>query len=274
VSVALGRAPSPGAPAQAAIIGPEAVASFLFQVISGAQLAVGAFAILAVVALVWGHSRKATTLRDNLLPQVEASRQPYSLGRWQMAFWFTLIFAAFVFLFFLLWDANTISAQALGLMGISSATALAAVAVDVVKNSPADACNHGLRALGLNSYDDVIRVRQEIASRQIELKTLAVGARYTQLSSEILDRQLILQTYEDKIRPFVTQGWFRDLTTDLNGTALHRLQSFCWTWVLGVVFVINVYRSLAMQDFSPALLALMGISSAGYVGFKIPEVNN
>jgi hypothetical protein len=230
--------------------------------------------ILVVVVLVWGHARKSTTLRDNLLPQVEPARQPYSLGRWQMAFWFTLIFAAFVFLFFLLWDANTISAQALGLMGISGTTALAAVAVDAAKNTPADACNQGLRALGLNSYDDVLRVRQEIANRQAELQQLPSEQRKTQLSSEILDRQLILQTYDDKIRPFVTQGWFRDLTTDLNGTALHRLQVFCWTWILGIVFVLAVYRGLAMQDFSPTLLALMGISSAGYVGFKIPEVNN
>jgi hypothetical protein len=274
VSVALGRALAPGATPQVTVTGSDTLTSFKFQVISGVQLSVAVFAIILVVALVWGHARNATTLRDNLLPQVQPSRQPYSLGRWQMAFWFTLIFSAFVFLFLLLWDANTISAQALGLMGISGATALAAVVVDVEKNSPADACNLGLQALGLNSYEDVVRVRQEIVSRQAELKTLVAGARYTQLSSEILDRQLTLQTYDDKIRPFVTQGWFKDLTTDLNGTALHRLQVFCWTWALGIVFVIGVYRGLAMQDFSPTLLALMGISSAGYVGFKIPEVNN
>jgi hypothetical protein len=274
VTVSLGRASEPGGAAQETITGAANVTSFQFEVISKTQLALAVLSIVVVVVLVWGHARKAATLRDNLLPQVEPSRQPYSLGRWQMAFWFTLIFAAFVFLFFLLWDANTITAQALGLMGISGATALAAVEVDVAKNTPADDCNRGLRALGLNSFDDVVRIRQEIASRQVELKTLAAGARYAQLSSEILDRQLILQTYDDKIRPFVTQGWFRDLTTDLNGTALHRLQVFCWTWVLGIVFVIAVYRNLAMQDFSPTLLALMGISSAGYVGFKIPEVSN
>jgi hypothetical protein len=44
--------------------------------------------------------------------------------------------------------------------------------------------------------------------------------------------------------------------------------------VLGGIFVIGVYRDLAMPEFGGTLLALMGISSAGYVGFKFPEKNN
>ena len=40
------------------------------------------------------------------------------------------------------------------------------------------------------------------------------------------------------------------------------------------MFVITVYRTLAMPDFNGNLLTLMGISSAGYVGFKFPEVNS
>jgi hypothetical protein len=91
---------------------------------------------------------------------------------------------------------------------------------------------------------------------------------------EIQDRKLVLQTYQDKIKPFVSEGWFKDVTTDLNGTALHRLQALCWTLVLGVVFAIGVYENLSMAEFSGTLLALMGISSAGYVGFKYPEANS
>jgi hypothetical protein len=193
-----------------------------------------------------------------------------------MAFWFTLIFAAFVFLYALLSDTNTISAQALALMGISGTTALAAVGVDAYKDSPADAVNRGLRALGLNSYADVQRLKQEILDRQNELSGAAplTAPRRAQLQTEIQDRMNILRTYEDKVRPFVTQGWFRDMTTDLNGIAIHRLQVFCWTLLLGAVFVIEVYRELSMPEFSGNLLALMAISSAGYVGFKFPEVNS
>ncbi len=244
-----------------------------FRVYSQGHLIGGFVAIAVVLALVWGFGRTRTTLRDNFLPQLPAAQQTYSLGRWQMAFWFSLVFAAFVFLFVVLHDTNTITAQALMLMGISGCTALASIAVDVKKDSSADAANRGLQALGLNTYEDVRRVHAEIAAREEELAKEPPNHRRKQLQVEIQDRRLVLQTYHDKIKPFVSQGWFRDLTTDLNGSALHRVQALCWTVVLGVVFVIGVYENLSMAEFSGTLLALMGISNAGYVGFKYPEVN-
>jgi hypothetical protein len=277
VTIALGERPAQGKSTEPTIRGVTLESSsFQFEVFSAWRLAGAVFAILVVVSLVWGHARSRTTLRDNLLPQIEPSRQTYSLGRWQMAFWFTLIFAAFVFLFILLWDTNTVTTQALALMGISGATALASVAVDVAKDSPADAANRGLRALGLNSYADVLRLNQEIAARHAELTAVPPPAdlRRKQLQSEIQDRRNVLRTYNDNIQPYLTQGWFKDITTDLNGTAIHRLQIVCWTVALGVVFVIGVYNTLAMPEFNANLLVLMGISSAGYVGFKYPEVNN
>jgi hypothetical protein len=37
------------------------------------------------------------------------------------------------------------------------------------------------------------------------------------------------------------------------------------------VFVVAVYNTLAMPDFSATLLGLTGISAGTYVGFKIPD---
>jgi len=277
VEVSLGERAQSCQDGQPCVVTPIALPSkptVQFRVYTLGQMIAAVVAIGIVLLLVWGLARSRTTLRDNLLPQIEASRQPYSLGRWQMAFWFTLIFAAFVFLYVLLWDTNTITTQALCLMGISGATALASVAVDVHKDSPADAVNRGLQALGLNTYEDVLRVRQEIAVREKELAGNPSTHRRHHLQLEIRDREVILQTYTDKIRPFLSQGWFADITTDLNGTALHRLQVLCWTVTLGIVFVLSVYHNLEMPQFNGTLLALMGISSAGYVGFKLPEVNS
>lgn len=318
VTVALGERPETCKPEQPCkspaitITGGKDPASFDFNLISKVWLAVAVAAVGLVVFLVWGHARTSTTLRDNLLPQLPPDRQPYSLGRWQMAFWFVLIFASFIFLYILLWDYNTVSTQALALMGISGATALAAVAIDVANDSPADAANRALHALGLNTYSDVLRVKQEVAAREKQLETLpphaipappptpapadaAQGAAVqpaaampaapppltpeeklrAQLRAEIQDRYNTLRTYEDETSQFVSEGWFKDITTDLNGPTVHRIQVLCWTVALGLVFVVGVYRDLAMPpDFSPTLLALMGISSAGYVGFKYSEKNN
>lgn len=53
--------------------------------------------------------------------------------------------------------------------------------------------------------------------------------------------------------------------------SFHRLQIVIWTLVLAVVFVVSVAVSLEMPTFDAKLLALMGISSGTYLGFKFPE---
>lgn len=293
---------------------PSKPAAFEFNLIDGYWLAIAALSVALVVGLVWGHARTSATLRDNLVPQLPPGQQAYSLGRWQMAFWFVLIFVSFIFLYVLLWDYNTVSTQALALMGISGATALAAAAIDVAKDSPADMVNRALQSLGLNTYADVLRVQQEIevrkpqvvaaqkdfdskyaiatqakqaadaASADEKLGSVAKSAKgvadaaeeqLKRLEQEIQDRNNVLRAYEDKTERFRSQGWLKDITTDLNGPTVHRIQILCWTLALGAVFLIGVYRDLAMPpDFSATLLALMGISSAGYVGFKYPEKNS
>ncbi|GEM_PF-2573099 len=273
VRVSLGR--QSGAGPSDRIAGAPESAHFGLEVFTRLDLGLAAGAILLVLIFVWGHARTRTTLRDNLLPQLAPSQQPYSLGRSQMAFWFTLIFAAFVVLFFVLQDTNVLTSQALCLMGISGATAAAAIAVDVGRTSPADVTNCALQALGLNTYEDVQRVQQEIIVRQQQLAALPpTSPQRTQLQIEINDRGSILRTYHDKTRPFVSQGWFKDVTTDINGPTVHRLQVVSWTAALGAIFLYSVYRNLAMPEFNGTLLALMGISSAGYVGFKVQEVNS
>jgi hypothetical protein len=67
-------------------------------------------------------------------------------------------------------------------------------------------------------------------------------------------------------------GWWRDLISDESGAvALERLQVVVWTIVLSGVFVTSVVWYLSMPDFNTTLLALMGISSGTYLGFRLPQ---
>jgi hypothetical protein len=271
VTVSLGKPAAAGSSPVVSIVGDGKNGSdkLTLTVASGGQLVVVAGISIAIIVLVWVSARGSTLLKDNLLRQIAPAQQPYSLGRWQMAFWFILIFIAFVTLFALTGDIRTINSQALWLMGISGACGLSAIAVDLAKDTPADAANRALRALGLNNYADVQRVRQEIADRKEKLKSAPPDS--NKLTLEIRDRELLLQAYERAIKPFVSDGWYYDLTTDLNGMALHRLQVFCWTWTLGLVFLCGLYTDLTMPQFDTSLLVLLGISNGGYVGFKYPE---
>jgi hypothetical protein len=235
-----------------------------------------AVAILLVLVAVWAAAARTNILKDSLLPQLAPKEQPFSLGRSQMAFWFTLIFGAFVALYVLLWDYNTLTTQALVLMGLSGATTIFAVAIDAAKDTPIGAANETLRAIGINTYRDVVQLELEISVRQIALKNTPATdtAAILKLQTEITDRLNKKRAWYEITRPFVSAGWYRDLTTDINGPALHRLQMFVWTLAIGVLFVVDVYRNLALPQFSTTLLALMGITNAGYLGFKYPEQQN
>ena len=69
----------------------------------------------------------------------------------------------------------------------------------------------------------------------------------------------------------VNEYWWVDILSDANGVSFHRFQNAVWNLVLGIIFVVAVYQSLAMPTFSGTLLSLMGISAGTYLGLKIPE---
>ena len=161
--------------------------------------------LIAVAVALLIYARRSDMLRDG--PPFDSVRQPYSLARAQMAWWFFLLVVGYVFIWLVTGEADSIAPSLLGLVGISAATALAAVAV-----TPASA--RGPRA---------------------------------------------------------SEGFVRDLISDDRGlVALDRLQVVVWTLVLGGIFLTSVLWDLTMPEFSATMLALMGISSGTYIGFKLP----
>jgi hypothetical protein len=208
-----------------------------------------AWGILFLVALGFFlyAAKKSSMLRESG-PIPAGSEAALSLGRCQMAWWFFIILAAYLFLFMVTWDFDTITAGTLGLMGIAAGTAMAGATVDTSKNS-------------------------SMAAEKAQLQTEAASvppptaARASQIATRIAELDKQLNT------PLHTT-WYDDLLSDANGLSFHRFQMFVWTIVLGVIFVISTYTDLLMPNFSATLLGLMGISAGTYVGFKFPEQKN
>ncbi len=73
--------------------------------------------------------------------------------------------------------------------------------------------------------------------------------------------------------PVGSSKFFDDLLTDANGVTLHRFQMLAMTVILGVMFIEHVATTLTMPKFDATLLALMGIASGTYLGFKFPETH-
>jgi hypothetical protein len=202
----------------------------------------------------------------------------------QAAFWFFLVIGSFILLWLITGDYNTITEQALILMGIGTGTALGSAMIDATKN---DTANNALAELNPQKA----RLESEIAQlgqkeRDLTASVAAAGANATAedkqtlstTSTDLSGKRAELVETDKKIadassglsKP-ASEGFGRDLLTDVNGINFHRFQMVVWTIVLGFLFVIGVYQTLAMPQFSATLLALMGISAGTYLGFKIPE---
>ncbi len=229
-------------------------------------------AVFTAVMILFIYLARRTAILREPSKLKETQKVPFSLGRTQMAFWFFIIAASYIFIWMVTGDLDSITESALALMGISAATALGANALDSTK--------HGLATTKyqeLKIEQEELRTRLEVLAREI---SRASGTDKISLGDEHAAKQARLQQISGEISILErhqepeSKGFLRDLVSDVNGVSLHRFQIFVWTIVLGIIFVLTMYRSLAMPQFSATLLTLMGISGGTYIGFKFTEQKN
>jgi hypothetical protein len=225
--------------------------------------------LLAIVIALLVFARRSDLLRDG--PALAGVRQPYSVARVQMAWWFFLILSGFSYIWMVTGDNDTISPALLALMGISAATAVAAVAI-----SPAEA-RVGARG---KLIDDELGVVDKAIDRIVVDDADAIARDNAALRGVLARRQAELEQRRTALiversnlgAVAYSQGFWRDLVTDDRGAvALDRFQIVAWTAILGGVFLQSVVWDLSMPEFSATTLALMGISSGTYIGFKLPQ---
>jgi hypothetical protein len=209
---------------------------------------------------------KSNILRDN--PGSEKSSNasyPFSLGRIQMVFWFYLVVAGYVYIWLLTGKSYTPAGSVIALLGISSATGLAAAIVDRSKNS--DSANKILE----------LKIQQAALETRISELEKASPSDGSELGKLLADKKDQLATITQQLvhspLPATSRSAniFKDLVCDGDGVSFHRFQIVVWTLVLGMVFIRAVQQDLAMPDFDATLLGLMGLSSGTYIGFKFPE---
>lgn len=269
----------------ARLVEPEPPAVFQLTILWTLWFGLAVVIALAVVFLTGLAAVRTPMLRDNLLAQIPPAQRPFSLGKCQMAFWFVLIIMSFLFLWALLWDYNTISSGALTLMGISAATAVGALAANTTNNDALTTADQQLRAAGFEAPGDIGNLLHELDDKlgqaeHLQRNDLPAKPALDAAIKALQDRKLV---YDKATKDYITAIYrprtgrndysriFLDLIADKDGPALHRMQIVAWTFILGLVFLVGVYRDLSMPDFNATLLALMGISGASYVGFKFPE---
>lgn len=218
--------------------------------------------------------RRTSLLRSSSVKRDDNKLYPYSLGRTQMAFWFILVVSSFLLIWLITGEYGTITSSTLVLIGIGAGTALGATLVDNSKSSTV-----------AGQIADYEAEKTVLANRINEIKSSLADPNNPPPNASDLQAELdakqarlfVVGSALDQLRAQpdapASQGFFRDIMNDSGngGVSFHRMQIITWTIVLGIIFVNSVYDRLAMPEFSGTLLALMGISSGTYLGFKGTE---
>ncbi len=237
-------------------------------------------AVLAAIAVaLFQYARKSDLLRDG--PAIGGVRRPYSLGRAQMAWWFFLILIGYNFIWLVTGDRDTIPPSLLALLGISAVTAIAAVAIGSrggalgerrkLLDDEIASLDEALRRIAVDIDDAARRAADPAAVSSATAAALQSALEKTRADLEEMRARLV--TERAGVTAIVpSKGFWNDLVTDdRGGVSLDRFQIVAWSLVLGGVFLMTVSWELAMPEFNATLLALMGISSGTYIGFKLPS---
>jgi hypothetical protein len=227
-------------------------------------LIVALLIVLLVAMLIL--SIRTDLLRDGINPPLRPARLPYNLGRVQMAFWFYLVVAAYLYVWLITGEYNTLTNSVLAMIGISAGTGLAAVFLDrkKVEEILAERARLETQLTALTARINELTAANPAPGSQLDQEL-------QQKKNSLIEVQAQLAHAAPPLPAPVSSGFIKDILSSGEGVGFHRFQMVAWTLVLGIIFVRSVYRDLTLPDFDTSLLGLMGLSSGTYIGFKFPE---
>jgi hypothetical protein len=252
------------------------VNSFQIDLVDYSKLVIfGTVGLFTIVLFFW--LIKSSEILRNCGPAPDASKKrTFSLALSQMAAWFIIVIFAFMMIWMITGERDTITNSLLCLIGISAGTFVGAAVIDKSKlteiQDKLSALTAEQKSL-TDQFDDLKRQKEQTSPQPTTTDIIELTTKTATIQSRLseIKKQLDNLPPSDKGPP--SRGWFKDVLSDANGISLHRFQMLIWTIVLIFIFITDVYNYLSMPDFSSTLLGLMGISSGTYIGFKFPEQN-
>jgi hypothetical protein len=181
--------------------------------------------------------------------------------------------AGFLYIRLVTDDYNSLTPQALLLLGIGTATQAASGLVDNSLRKKARATLAEMRPRLARLQAEVAEMEAQ-AQRSPGADAAALAAVRTQLSVSRVameDAAQEIARAEAVLNGSPTRGILVDLVSDGQGVSLHRFQMAVWTVILIGIYLTQVVTTWAMPEFNGELLALMGFSGGAFVGFKMVE---
>jgi hypothetical protein len=227
---------------------------------------------LLVLAILIVLASRTDLVRDTAGCRRPDGLRPFSLARAQMAFWFLVIIGASLFLWLATGTWHILNDTCLWLIGIGSGTALGSAIISEtdVSSAKPDQRNPLGRKRRENLADFKISLDDEINKQ-----TTALDAATTpEAKAPIQARLDALLAQKADLAQMPDRGWKRlmnDWLTDGDVYSFHRYQMLAWTLVLGLFFIAKVWSKWELPTFDGTTLALLGITSGTYLGFKLQK---
>ncbi|MDQ3805837.1 MAG: ABC transporter C-terminal domain-containing protein [Acidobacteriota bacterium] len=257
---------------------PTSVAKFNLVRIRKYRFVAYSIVLLFIIGLLLWLAVKSDILRD-IGPQpsgLDAHGQPrrktFSLARVQMAVWFCLVVASFLYIWQITGAHDILTASVLGLIGIGAGTFLGSAVIDMGRQGTGSSQLETLQAEKATLEGEITKLKEQIAAGPAAAKLDELQQALNGKNTQLTNVNARIEQLMADAAPQASQGLIKDILTDTGvGISFHRFQMFVWTLVLVVLFVVSVWNRLSMPEFSATLLALMGISNGTYLGFKLPQ---
>ncbi|MEA2880287.1 MAG: hypothetical protein QOF14_5483 [Hyphomicrobiales bacterium] len=202
-----------------------------------------------------------------------AGAQPaYSLSKSQAALWFFIILASYLLIGMVTGDfSNSLNGTALMLLGIGGGTVLGAAVIDTSKATPEQQQQKKQQAQ--QAQQTFEQLSAAIAKTQAAQTVPAQAAQIPRSIATLPAQREAAAAEKAKWTKLSGQSshFLNDILSDANGVNFHRFQLAVWTLVLSIIFIKDVYLTLAMPTFNATLMGLLGLSAGTYLGLKIPE---
>lgn len=231
--------------------------------------AVAIFLLVVSVLIVLG-------LRTDLISDTSGTRRPdgirpYSLARGQMAFWFLIIIWASLFLWLATGSWHILNDTCLWLIGIGSGTALGSAIIS--ETDPAKSAVSKRNPLTRRRSENLVDFTTRLDAAVKDANTTVAGAQSQELAAVTERRDWLVKQKEDLTRlPQIRwRRLMQDWLTDDDVYSFHRYQMLAWTLVLGLFFIAKVWSRWELPTFDGTTLALLGITSGTYLGFKLQK---
>jgi hypothetical protein len=229
--------------------------------------------ILVLLVILFWLAKSTEMLKEPFAIGENGHKRPYSLALTQMTFWYFLVVSAMIILFLITKEFPDVNSTVLILIGISSLTALSSEAINYNKLSEVKKKLVSLKAEKKTLSNRITEIKDKLKQESELEPSEKLELEKEKKDSEIKLYEIIqsIPQYNASNKVYFSKGFLRDLVSDATGVSLHRFQIAVWTLLFGFYFCYSVWNDLKMPELDPTYLALMGISSGTYIGFKIPE---